>query len=276
MAKFRAQVCYTSYVTYEIEVEADSEKEAKVKALKANTDKGRVVKEDVLDHPDVIAIEQCERATHSRRPLMDDVGLIYDYRGFDGCDSHCGLQIYRGTDGTPVVIFTQLSTNEGTCVTKMIEYLAAEVLEKYFPERIGQTLLFHCIEHYPGKIGTPRSNADWDYYEKFDSVAFGLTIPRRVTTHCGPLATFDVVMARDASLPKGQFRIIEATKPPPMETRPMLGRPEWKPSTREQVEALIGRAYTEPPGRNNQKWVRQSDASTSGGRPPRPASRIGV
>jgi hypothetical protein len=48
--------------------------------------------------------------------------------------------------------------------------LAAEVLEKYLPERVDQTPPFHCIEHYPGTR---------DHAETFDLVTFDLTVPER-------------------------------------------------------------------------------------------------
>jgi hypothetical protein len=77
------------------------------------------------------------------------IKTLHAYNGFGGSTGHCGLQIFPGRDGIPVVILTELPSNDSTSVTNLMESLAAEVLEKYLPHCAGQTPPFHCIEHYP-------------------------------------------------------------------------------------------------------------------------------
>lgn len=150
------------------------------------------------------------------------IETVHPYRGFWGSAGHCGLQIFRGSDGVPVVILTELPSNDSTSVTNLIESLAAEVLEKYLPNRVGERPPFHCIEHYPESL---------DHAETFDLVTFELNIPENQPS------TLRVDLSGPAPA---------ATT----EKRPALGRPQWKPIKREQVEAMIGRPYTEPPLRS--------------------------
>jgi hypothetical protein len=98
------------------------------------------------------------------------IETVHAYNGFWGSTGHCGLQIFPGRDGIPVVILTELPSNDSTSVTNLIESLAAEVLEKYLPHRLGQTPPFHCIEHYPETR---------DRGETFDQVGFELNFPER-------------------------------------------------------------------------------------------------
>lgn len=145
------------------------------------------------------------------------IETVHTYGGFWGSTGHCGLQIFPGSDDIPVVILTELPSNNSTSVTNLIESLAAEVLEKYLPNRVGQRLPFHCIEHY---------TETRDHPETFDLVTFELRVPER---HASTLIV-------DLSGPA----LTGST-----EKRLSLGHPQWKPITREQVEALIGCVYTE-------------------------------
>ncbi len=98
------------------------------------------------------------------------IETVHTYGGFWRSTGHCGLQIFPGADGIPVVILTELPSNDSTSVTNLIESLAAEVLEQYLPYRVGQTPPFHCIEHYPETR---------DHSETFDLVTFELRVPER-------------------------------------------------------------------------------------------------
>lgn len=150
------------------------------------------------------------------------IETVHTYGGFWGSAGHCGLQIFPGSDGVPVVILTELPSNDSTSVTNLIESLAAEVLETYLPDRAGQAPPFHCIEHYPETR---------DHEETFDLVTFELNIPERRPS----------TLRVDLSGP-----VPAATT----EQRLALGHPQWKPIKREQVKAMIGRPYSEPPVRS--------------------------
>lgn len=147
------------------------------------------------------------------------IETVHTYRGFWGSTGHCGLQIFPGSDGVPVVILTELPSNDSTSITNLIEWLAAEVLDKYLPERIGQTPPFRCIEHYP---------ETQDHPETFDLVSFELTVPERHPS------TLRVDLSGPAATASTERRL-------------SLGHPQWKFINREQAETLIGRPYTGPP-----------------------------
>src|ERR1700683_2515523 len=69
---------------------------------------------------------------------------LYRYRGFHGCQSHCGLEIIRTQCGKTVVIATELADNPGKSVTNVCEYLASWVCVEF--EIDPSSLVW--IEHY--------------------------------------------------------------------------------------------------------------------------------
>jgi hypothetical protein len=139
---------------------------------------------------------------------MKTLETVHVYNGFWQPGARCGLQVFPGTDGIPVVVLSELPSNNNTSVTNLVECLAAEVLTDYFPERIGQNPAFHCVEHYPRKPGSP-------LLESFDLVTFELTIPKRRLAH-------------------GKYRL-------------SLGTPRWRRITRGELERMIGRPYPSAP-----------------------------
>jgi hypothetical protein len=99
------------------------------------------------------------------------VETVFTYDGHWTPGAKCGLQIFPGTGGIPVVVLTELPDNVNTSVTNLIECIAAEVVEQYIPARIGSRPPFHCVEHcYPTE-----SIPD----ETFDLVAFEFDTPQR-------------------------------------------------------------------------------------------------
>ncbi len=139
---------------------------------------------------------------------MKTLETVHVYDGFWQPGARCGLEIFPGTDGIPVVVLTELPFNDNTSVTNLVECLAAEVLASYLRERIGQNPAFHCVEHYPRERGSPLP-------ESFDVVTFELTIPKR-------------------RLADGKDRL-------------SLGTPRWRRITRGELEKMIGRPYPGAP-----------------------------
>ena len=81
----------------------------------------------------------------------------FDFKGLQGCDSHCSLHVERLPDDRTLVIFTELESNPGTSVTNAIEVLASMVASK-LALNPAQAV---WIEHYPpGKIRGKTDN--WD------------------------------------------------------------------------------------------------------------------
>jgi len=56
---------------------------------------------------------------------------IYHYRGYWSDGGKCRIRIYREDGRAPVTVYSQLPDNHNTSVTKMAEYLAAEVIEEH-------------------------------------------------------------------------------------------------------------------------------------------------
>ncbi len=135
---------------------------------------------------------------------MKTLETVHVYDGFWQPGARCGLQIFAGADGIPVVVLTELPFNDNTSVTNLVEYLAAEVLASYLPEYIGQSPPFHCVEHYPRGGGSA-------LLETFDLVTFALAIPERRRVHGGE--------------------------------RLSLGTPHWQRMTRSELAKMIGHPY---------------------------------
>ena len=76
---------------------------------------------------------------------------IHYYRGYWSDGGKCRIRIYQEDGHAPVVICSQLTDNDNTSVTNIVEYLAAEVIEEHdLPTPLT------WVEHYPdheGEIG---------------------------------------------------------------------------------------------------------------------------
>jgi hypothetical protein len=76
---------------------------------------------------------------------------IHHYRGYWSDGGKCRIRIYQESRRALVVICSQLSDNDNTSVTNMVEYLVAEVIREH-----GLPTPLEWIEHYPeheGEIG---------------------------------------------------------------------------------------------------------------------------
>src|SRR5258705_905553 len=95
-----------------------------------------------------------ERESGGPPPLRKTHDYPYEYRGLWADHAMVRIRIYDLEYGRPVVIATEPPDNPGTSVTNMVEYLAAEILERHFGRPIdeGERPIF--IEHYP-----PRQHA---------------------------------------------------------------------------------------------------------------------
>jgi hypothetical protein len=87
---------------------------------------------------------------------MDPVETIYQFRGFHGWESKCGLRIVPLQNRRAMVICSELPDNPGTSVTNFVEELAALVCAHYGirPDKLI------WIEHYVPHRGHPKP--DWD------------------------------------------------------------------------------------------------------------------
>jgi hypothetical protein len=149
------------------------------------------------------------------------IETVFTYDGHWTPGAKCGLQIFPGTDGFPVVVLTELPHNLNTSVTNLVECIAAEVLEQHLPGRIGCHPPFHCIEHYYPTESIPD--------ETFDLVTFEFETPRQQTGDGYGIRVFPEAIVCLAG-----------------EGRVTLGVPRWKRIGRAKLEAMIGQAYLEP------------------------------
>ncbi len=87
----------------------------------------------------------------------------YHYRGIWRDGGRCRIEIYVPEAGEaerrPVIVASELDENDGSSVTNMAEYLAAEVIATHFPYLLdapadgGQPVVW--LEHYPPRHGAP-------------------------------------------------------------------------------------------------------------------------
>ena len=104
----------------------------------------------------------------------------------------------------PVVIASELPTNKNTSVTNAAEYLAAEVIARYLPQRFEHERPVIWIEHYPPfELGEKRGKS-----VEYSLVEFGSWTPRVRRVF-------------------GVDRIV-------------LGEPEWRALSEEAVAELLG------------------------------------
>ncbi len=99
-------------------------------------------------------------------PLRDIEHRFRDQKGAAGV---CRVRVFAAASGElPVVILTELATNDGPSVTNTVEQLAAEILTRYLGEQDGIEPPFVLLEHYPD-TGCRRDHLD---AEHFDLVTF--------------------------------------------------------------------------------------------------------
>jgi len=81
-------------------------------------------------------------------PLRDVEHRFRDQKGAEGV---CRVRVFAAASGgLPVVILSELASNDGPSVTNTVEQLAAEILSRYLPEQDGLEPPFVLLEHYPG------------------------------------------------------------------------------------------------------------------------------
>lgn len=82
---------------------------------------------------------------------------IYHFKGYHGCPSKCGLNIYEREDRA-IVLLTERPDNPGTSVTNSIEELATRIYNERFPGCPVENIRF--IEHYPADVIHPEPTFD--------------------------------------------------------------------------------------------------------------------
>ena len=116
----------------------------------------------------------------------------------------CWVRVFEEEGQTPVIVMSEHPANPSTSVTNMAELLAAELIQKHFPQRFDHTPPAILLEHYPTEFhrGRVARKPTWD------RLSFHSWAPRRVWLG-------------------GQERLA-------------FGEPEWRSLPEQEVEALIG------------------------------------
>ncbi len=140
-------------------------------------------------------------------PLTKTDDYRYAYQGYDDAGGLMRVRIFAGEDRPPLILAQQLPESGSTSVANLVEYLAAEIARRHFPERLEMTeeQPFLFVEEYrrqrePAIMTTPR----------FLGVTFASYVP-----HIVRLGAFE---------------------------RVRLGRPTVRPVSEEAMVRLIGKA----------------------------------
>ncbi len=155
---------------------------------------------------------------------MRIIETIHAYEGLWTPGASCGLQIFLNRNDVPTVVLSELPSNKNTSVTNLIECIAAEVLQKHLPQRLGENPPFFCVEHYPRE---PESALQ----ETFDLVTFQMNAPER-------------------RWKGGKQRL-------------SLGKPEWRRIERRDLERMIGCSYLNALGILERANQRNNDAEAA-------------
>jgi len=113
-----------------------------------------------------------EPPERTERKLVKTHDERYEYMGYWRFSGVCRLRIYEGADQVPVVVASELPDNEGTSITNLAEYLAAQVIARYFPQRFEANDVVRWIEHYPRSPEERRRGLP-----EFSRVEFASTAP---------------------------------------------------------------------------------------------------
>ncbi len=132
---------------------------------------------------------------------------LYPFTGFWASAGVCRIRVFEIAGRPPVVVATEIPENESTSVTNVAEYLAAEVITRYFPQRFEEAEPVIWLEHYARTTGGPLRPRPAGM-SNVDRVTFSRWSPRPVVS-------------------QGVKRVT-------------LGEPSWAPISREELERLIG------------------------------------
>ena len=72
----------------------------------------------------------------------------FNFKGYWGVSSICGVDIYHQNDDKVVVVLTELPENHGTSITNAIELIAEQVVEAYGLQ--NRDIVW--VEHYPEQV----------------------------------------------------------------------------------------------------------------------------
>ena len=161
--------------------------------------------EHLTPHP----VPEDESQSSAGMPKTAD--YLYRFRGMWDREPEavCWVRVFEDEGQTPVIVMAEHPGNPSSSVTNMAELLAAELIQKHFPQRFDYEPPAIFLEHYPRELHTSGRTA---MKPTWDRLSFHSWAPRRVWLG-------------------GQERLA-------------FGEPEWRSMPEHEVEALLGRDET--------------------------------
>lgn len=135
---------------------------------------------------------------------------VWPYTAENGAPGKCRVRIYlpESPEDSPVVVISQHPENEGQSITNAMEVIAGSILERFDFSAYPLPLF---VEHYPPEADHVREP------ESFDLVSFS----------------------------DYEFRYKRLWGSSKEWWITLIGEPDWEPSSREEVEALVGEALVD-------------------------------
>jgi hypothetical protein len=133
---------------------------------------------------------------------------VHEYRGYGGCVCRCRVVVFEPEGQRPAIVVSELADNPGTSVTNMAEVLAAELIARHFPERVGEPDGVVWIERYP-RVGRLPHRPEGPVYARVEFASWAPRTEQRFGAN---------------------GRYLEAR----------LGTPNWRSLSREELAALLG------------------------------------
>lgn len=139
----------------------------------------------------------------------------HHYEDHDNNPSICRIRVFEEGGRRPVVVATELSKNEGASVSSAAEFIAADLIKE---DVLSEAHLSHEVRMEAMQKGT---------LEPISNVAPFVLVEERIQ----PKHTFSFLWFHSYEI----LGLLISGK-----TREYIGQPEWQPTSREEVEELVG------------------------------------
>jgi hypothetical protein len=95
---------------------------------------------------------QPEEEPRTPRGMPKTADYLHQFRGMWDREpaAVCWVRVFAEEGQTPAIVMSEHPQNPSTSVTNMAELLAAELIQKHFPERFDYNPPAILLEHYPG------------------------------------------------------------------------------------------------------------------------------
>ena len=108
---------------------------------------------------------------------------VFEYPGFGGCPSRCGMQIWDAPGRPPVVLVTNPAAGSGTSVTNFAAELAALACRRFTLEPRALVWI-ECYEVTAGDGSLDYEVSRRTHRRSFDRVFFTISTNNRISQPC--------------------------------------------------------------------------------------------